>query len=79
MEIPCSVVCGRPGAKEEIKLLLKSTVRKAEQLTKALLPLGNRQAEQWGSWKGPVIFYVTSAPGPGFLEHWSVQGKEKRM
>lgn len=71
---PCSVVCGRFGAKEEIKLLFESTVRTTEQLTKTPLALGNRRAEQWGSWKGPVILYVISVHSSGFLEHWSVQG-----
>lgn len=42
------------GDLEQIQLLFKSTVRRAEQLTKALLPLGNRQVEQWDSWMGPV-------------------------
>lgn len=52
-------LCGRFGAKEEIKLLFKSTVRTAEQLTKTPLALGNRRAEQWGSWKGPGLFYMS--------------------
>lgn len=79
VEVPCSVVCGGFGEKEEIKLLFESTVRTAEQLTKAPLPLGNRRAKQWGSWKGPVILYVTSAHSPGFLEHWRLQGNENEV
>lgn len=69
---------GRLGAKEEIKLLFKSTVRKAEQLTEAPLPPGNWRAEQWGGWKEPAVFCVLSAHSPGFLEHWSAQGNENR-
>lgn len=74
---PCSVVCGRLGAKEGIKLLFKSTVRKAEQLTKVPLPPGSWLAEQWGDWKEPAVS-CHLCHSPGFLEHWSAQGNENR-